>query len=63
MAWSLVCKELGIKRKLSTAFHPETDGGTEHENAELEVYLRAFCTYNQSDWAKLLPMAQMAWMN
>ncbi len=27
--WSSLCYFLGIKKKLSTAFHPQTDGQTE----------------------------------
>ena len=30
---------LGIKRKLSIAFHPQTDGETEKQNSTMEAYL------------------------
>jgi len=41
---------LGIKTKLSTAFHPQTDGQMERINQELEQYLRFFIDYRQKDW-------------
>jgi len=41
---------LGIKTKLSTAFHPQTDGQTKHMNQELEQYLRFFMENRQKDW-------------
>ena len=40
--WSLLCYFLGIKRQLSTAFHPQTNGQTERQNSTMEAYLRAF---------------------
>ena len=30
--WESLCKKLGIKRKMSTAYHPQTDGQTERVN-------------------------------
>ena len=49
---------LGVTRKLSTAYHPQTDGQTERINQEVEGYLRTFCNYQQDDWAHWLPMAE-----
>jgi len=45
---------LGIKTKLSTAFHPQTDGQTERMNQELEQYLRFFIEHRQKDWLEWL---------
>ena len=51
-----------IKRRLSTAFHPQTDGQTERQNQTLEHYLRVYCYEQQNDWAELLPVAEFAYM-
>ena len=37
--WQRLCNCLGIDRHLTTAFHPESDGQTEHMNAIMEQYL------------------------
>ena len=54
---------LRIKRKLSTAFHPQTDGQTERVNQTLETYLRMFINYDQDEWYQLLPLAEFAYNN
>ena len=58
--WSHLCKLLKIERRLSTAYHPETDGATERRNQEVETFLRTFVTHYQQDWDQLLPMAQIS---
>ena len=45
---------------MSTAYHPQTNGQSEHTNQTLEVFLRIFCNHQQNDWARLLPVAQYA---
>jgi hypothetical protein len=61
--WSSLCKLLGIKSNLSTAYHPETDGQTERTNQILEQYLRLYINYQQDDWVSLLPLAEFAYNN
>ena len=51
---------LKITRRLSTAFHPETDGATERANQVVEHYLCCFTIYFQDDWASLLPAVILA---
>ena len=61
--WSLFCYFFGIKQKLFTPFHPQTDGQSELQNSTMEAYLWAFVNFEQNDWAKLLPMAEFAYNN
>ena len=41
---------LGIKVTASTAYHPQTDGQTEHVNQEVEQFLHLFIDQRQVDW-------------
>ena len=50
-----------IKQRVSTAYHPQTDGETERVNRELETYLRVFCKCIPEDWDKHLPMAEFTY--
>lgn len=59
--WQSVCKLLGMKTLMSTAFHPQTDGQTERMNRTLEQYLRHYVTYDQKNWEDLLPLAEFAY--
>ena len=54
---------LGIKSKLSTIFHSQTDRQTERVNQELEQYLRMFIDYRQKQWPDWLGIAEFAYNN
>jgi len=54
---------LGIKSKLSTAFHPQTNRQTERVNQKLEQYLRMFIDHRQEQWPDWLGMAEFAYNN
>lgn len=58
--WKRICQLLQIRRRLSTAWHPQTDGATERVNSVLETYLRTYVCYDQSDWVKFLAMGEIA---
>ena len=51
---------LGIRTKLSIAFHPQTNRQTERMNQELEQYLQFFIEYRQKDWPEWLAAAEFA---
>jgi len=59
----VIVYKTGIKRKMSTAYHTQTDGQTERVNQVLGGYLRKFVNYDQDDWYHLLPLAEYAYNN
>jgi len=61
--WASLCQMLGVKRGMSMAYHPQTDGQTERTNQVLEGYLRTFVNYDQKDWYQLLLLAEHAYNN
>jgi RNase H-like domain found in reverse transcriptase/Integrase zinc binding domain/Chromo (CHRromatin Organisation MOdifier) domain/Integrase core domain len=58
--WTELMKLLGTQLKMSTAFHPQTDGLTERYNRVLEEYLRSYVSSTYDDWDQWLPLAQFA---
>jgi transposase InsO family protein len=61
--WSDLCYLNRVHRKLSTAFHPQTDGQTERNNQTLIQYLRCFAAANPTIWAHVLPEAEFVCNN
>ncbi|THH03770.1 hypothetical protein EW145_g6019 [Phellinidium pouzarii] len=56
-------KLLHIEGNPSMAYHPQTDGQTEHVNQELEQYLQLYVNHCQTDWADRLSIAEFAYNN
>ena len=61
--WRTFCWNLKVRRRLSTAYHPQTDGETERQNQTLEHYLRVYAGSRQDNWAGLLSAAEFAYNN
>jgi len=61
--WKEFLRLSRIRPRMSTAFHPQTDGQTKRLNQTIEAYLRAFVSKEQNDWVRLLPMAEFAYNN
>ena len=53
----------GIRPRMSTAFHLQTDGQTERVNLVIDAYLRQFLNQEQDNWVDLLPLAEHAYKN
>ncbi|GKA83145.1 putative mitochondrial protein [Tanacetum coccineum] len=60
--WKSLFSSLQVKLKLSTAYHPQTDGQTEVVNRCLGCYLRCMCGEKPKEWVKWLPLAEY-WYN
>ena len=61
--WRSLFEMLKVDMKLSSAFHPQTDGQTERVNQVLEQYLRCSINYQQDNYTAYLPLAKFAYNN
>jgi len=58
--WSHLYKAIGSQLKMSSAYHPETDGATGHANRTIVQMLRQCIGENQRDWIVKLPAIKFA---
>ena len=52
--WKEICDKMGIKRALTTAYHPQADGQTEIMNQTLKISLQAYVGPNRDNWVSSL---------
>ena len=48
---------------MTTAWHPQTNGGTECVNCEIQLFLSIFCINNPSSWITALKKAEFIYNN
>jgi hypothetical protein len=58
--WTEVHRLLGTRLKMSTAFHPQTDGASERMIRKVSQILRTVVKPDQTDWVGKLPMVEFA---
>ena len=58
--WKKLNSLLNIELRLSSAFHPQTDGATERANRTMTQMLRQCVGPKQKDWATKLPAIEFA---
>nr|GEU37901.1 hypothetical protein [Tanacetum cinerariifolium] len=61
--WQTVHKALGTRLDLSTTYHPQTDGQSEHTIQTLEDMLRAYVIDFGGIWDVHLPLAEFSYNN
>jgi len=58
--WKAFSERLGFKVKLSSSYHPQTDGQTERTNRVVTDTLRHYTMDCQNNWDKHLPIVEFA---
>ncbi|CDJ54096.1 hypothetical protein EBH_0079940 [Eimeria brunetti] len=61
LLWQQLCHRLHIKRAISSAYHPQSDGQTERVNRTLEQMLRTYIQTDEREWERLLPALEFAY--
>ncbi|KAJ3553691.1 hypothetical protein NP233_g12588 [Leucocoprinus birnbaumii] len=61
--WKHFMDLLNVDLKMSTAFHPQTDGSSERTNKTVNQLLRNLVNHQQQGWYNALPRVRFAMMN
>jgi ''chromo'' (CHRromatin Organisation MOdifier) domain./Integrase core domain. len=61
--WKALHILTGVKLKMSTAFHPQTDGSSERSNKTVNQCLQFHVERNQKGWVSALPLIRFQMMN
>ncbi|PSR82057.1 hypothetical protein PHLCEN_2v6127 [Hermanssonia centrifuga] len=61
--WKALHCLTGVRLKMSTAFHPETDGSSERSNRTIIQALRYHVERNQKGWVRALPLVRFNHMS
>ena len=52
--WKEICRLMGMRRSLTTSYHPQADGQTEILNQGLEISISTYIGPDRDDWSKML---------
>ena len=52
--WGEVCRLMGMKRALTTSYHPQANGQMENLHKTLEIALQAYIGPSRDNWAQYL---------
>ncbi|KAL0190833.1 hypothetical protein M9458_013531 [Cirrhinus mrigala] len=58
--WSAFFQQLNINISLTSGYHSQSIGQTEHLNQEITRFLRSYCHQNQAHWSQYLMWAEYA---
>ena len=61
--WKALHTLTGVKVKMSSAYHPQTDGASEQTNKTVNQCIRFHVECNQKGWVKTLPQVHFHIMN
>jgi hypothetical protein len=61
--WKALTKLTGVKLKMSTSYHPETDGSSKRSNKTINQMLCYYIKRNQKGWVQVLPWIHFQIMN